>query len=104
MAAEPNKYWFARRFPVGNPRNKMAPISPEGHRVVGAFVGAMVGGAAGWAVLSLFSIWVPFLWVLGIVIFVAASAWGGWYFITQAQARGDHQHTVEDYKSGRVKQ
>ncbi len=25
-----SRYWFARRFPVGHPRNAMAPVSTEG--------------------------------------------------------------------------
>lgn len=33
--------WFARRFPVGNPRNAMSPVNRAGYAVVVGFVGAM---------------------------------------------------------------
>ena len=39
------EYWFARRFPVGNPRNAMAPVSEQGWNVVRRFIAWMVGGA-----------------------------------------------------------
>ena len=40
-----NKYWFARRFPLGDRRNAMSPITSEGHRVAWIFVAWMIGGA-----------------------------------------------------------
>lgn len=98
-----NKYWFARRFPVGHPRNAMAPVSPEGFGVVRTFIGWMVGGAVAAILIGIvaaFSIW--WLAILAPIVFIACAAYGAWYFISQAQGRGDHQHTVEDYKAGRV--
>ena len=107
-----NKYWFARRFPVGHPRNAMSPVTPEGFKVAYTFVWWMVGGAAaaiallglaGWAAYG--TNFGPLSWVLAVlapIAFVACAAYGAWYFIKEAQNRGDHQHTVEDYKSGKV--
>jgi hypothetical protein len=107
-----NKYWFARRFPVGHPRNAMAPVTPEGFKVAWTFVWWMVGGAivamallglAGWSTYA--SGFGATSWVLlGLapIIFIACSIYGAWYFISQAQNRGDHNHTVEDYKARRV--
>lgn len=81
----------------------MAPVSPEGWKVVNTFVACMVGGAVA-AVLLLvlgFTV-VPWIWVLAPFVFVGAAFFGARYFVTQAQGRGDHNHTVEDYKAGRV--
>ena len=98
-----NKYWFARRFPVGYPRNALAPVSPEGWRVVNTFIGWMVGGAVGAVVVALLGLFVvPWLWVLAPFVFVGCAAYGAWYFISQARGRGDHNHTIDDYKAGRV--
>jgi hypothetical protein len=38
-------FWFARRFPVGHPRNAMAPVRREGWLVVLAFVAGLIAGA-----------------------------------------------------------
>lgn len=98
-----NRYWFARRFPVGHPRNAMAPVTPEGFAVVRTFITWMIGGLVAAVVLGLLGSFVGWwLWVLAPIVFVASAACGGWYFISQAQGRGDHNHTVDDYKSGRV--
>lgn len=97
-----NKYWFARRFPVGTARNSMAPVSPEGFAVVKTFVRWMIGGAlaaAAFVILGFFSWW---WFILAPIVFVGCAIYGAWYFISQAQGRGDHQHTVDDYKAGRV--
>ena len=97
-----SKYWFARRFPVGHPRNAMSPVTPEGFRVVYMFLAWMIGGAIAAGVVAALGLWVPYLWVLAPIVFVCCAAYGGWYFIKEAQNRGDHQHTVDDYKQGRV--
>jgi hypothetical protein len=100
------EYWFARRFPVGNPRNAMSPINEQGYAVVRKFITWMVGSAVVAAIVSIaLALWapVPFLWIAGVLIFPVVAAYAGYAFIAAAQGRGDHQHTVEDYKAGRVK-
>jgi membrane protein implicated in regulation of membrane protease activity len=97
-----SKYWFARRFPVGHPRNAMSPVTPEGFRVVYTFLAWMIGGVIAAGVVAALGVWIPYAWALAPIVFVGCAAYGGWYFISQAQNRGDHQHTVEDYKAGRV--
>jgi hypothetical protein len=60
-------------------------------------------GLAGWAGYA--SGFGPMTWVLGAlgpIVFVACAIYGAWYFIKMARDRGDHQHTVDDYKAGRV--
>ena len=96
-------YWLARRFPVGHPRNAMSPVSAEAYGVVWRFVAFMVGGALAMGALMIAAVYVHWiLGALGILVFVGAAAYGGYYFISQAYKRGDNQHTVEDYKAGRV--
>jgi hypothetical protein len=98
-----NRYWFARRFPVGHPRNAMSPVTPEGWAVVKAFISWMVGGAVAAVVIGIAAIFTtPWLAILSPIVFVGCAAYGAWFFISQAQNRGDHQHTVGDYKQGRV--
>ncbi len=91
------KYWFARRFPVGHPRNAMAPVSQEGWWVVWVFVAAMAVGALGLIFLGLNG-----QIVSGIAMFVVMALLGGGMFIGMAQTRGDKGRTVEDYRAGRV--
>ena len=98
------KYWFARRFPVGHPRNTMSPVSPEGWRVVWAFVGWMTGGAIAAVILVLLGLYLGqwWLYVAAVVVYVACTVYGGWYFISTAYKRGDQSRTVDDYKAGRA--
>ena len=96
-----NRYWFARRFPVSEIKaDRMGPISTEGWAVVGLFIGCMVAGAAGLFTFA-FAYRSPFLGVVTMAVFALV---GGIAFIGAAYLRGDKVHTVEDYKSGRVKQ
>lgn len=107
-----NRYWFARRFPLTDPRNSMSPVSPEGYRVAWTFVWWMIGGAVGMIVLLGLAAWAatlttfgPLSWMLGVVgfaVFIGCTVYGAWYFIREAKNRGDHQHTIDDYKQGRV--
>jgi len=90
-------FWFARRFPVGHPRNAMAPVSREGWLVVCGFVAAMLIGGAAFVALS-----VGGMPVLGIVTFVAVAAIAGGTFIALSVRRGDHQRTVADYRRTRA--
>jgi membrane protein implicated in regulation of membrane protease activity len=96
-------YWFARRFPVGHARNSMSPVAAEGYMVVRRFIFAMIAGAVVWFVLGALSVWTHWsLAIVGALVFIAAAIWGARDFIRAAQSRGDHNHTIEDYKAGRV--
>lgn len=98
-----NRYWFARRFPVGHPRNAMGPVTTEGWNVVWSFVRWMTGGAIAAVVLVVLGLYLNqwWLYVAAAVVYVACTAYGGWYFISTASKRGDQTRTVEDYKAGR---
>ncbi|MDB5505635.1 MAG: hypothetical protein JWR75_273 [Devosia sp.] len=91
------EYWFARRFPVGNPRNNLAPVSRKALRVVGVFVAGMVLGGLMFLLLGLSG-----QFVVGAIIFALLAGASGGYFITKAASMGDKSHTVADYKAGRV--
>ena len=82
----------------------MAPINQKGWTVVWTFVAWMVGGVL---VASLIAaadqLWLPGLWIGAPFVFAGAAMIGGWSFILASQQHGDHNHTVEDYKAGRVK-
>jgi hypothetical protein len=98
------EYWFARRFPVGHPRNSMSPINEKGWNVVRQFIGWMVGGAVAALIIVLIGLFVlPYVWIGAPFIFVACAMFGAWSFILASQQHGDNNHTVDDYKAGRVK-
>lgn len=80
----------------------MSPVTPEGYRVVYTFLAWMVGGALAGGLILLLGASVPFAWITAPVVFAGCAIYGAWYFISEAQKRGDHEHTVADYKAGRV--
>ena len=92
-----NKYWFARRFAVGHPRNSVAPVSTEGWLMVAAFVGDMVAGAI--VFLYLASVGET---LMGALLFVVLAAAGAGALLFLVSRKSDHRHTIEDYRQGRV--
>ncbi len=94
-----NRYWFARKFPVSQAgANRMEPVSREGWMVVWGFVGLMGFGALALFVAA-FAFREP---ILGFMIFLICASFGMTGFLVLAVQRGDKQHTVDDYKAGRV--
>lgn len=88
------EYWFARRFPVGSPRNAMAPVHWKGYAIVALYVTLLVLGG------------VTFAWlgasgklVAGAAVFVIAATMGAGLFIGLSNAKGDKARTVADYRS-----
>lgn len=90
-------YWFARRFPVGHSRNAMSPVSREGWLVVASFMASMILGGVAFVALA-----VNGDVIIGAVVFAAVSIMGGGAFIAAAVAKGDREHTVADYRAGRL--
>lgn len=90
MSAE---YWFARRFPLTDPRRSVAPVHWKGFAVSGIFVAALLIGAIGFAWMAANGYLVQ-----GAVAFLVAALLGGGWFIIVATAKADHKQTVEDYK------
>ena len=91
-----SEFWFARRFPVGNPRNAVAPVTKEGRMVALGFVAAMlVGGAIGAVVMATGG-----NVVLGVATFAVIAGAAGFAFIAIAGKKTDRNHTVDDYRAG----
>lgn len=86
-------FWFARRFPVGNPRNAMSPVNWKGYAATLAFVSVLA--AAGFA----------FAWLgasgdllKGTLIFAGAAIVCTAVFLGVVNAKSDNSRTVADYK------
>jgi len=92
------QFWFARRFPPGNPRNAFAPVTWQGYAATAVFVVVLaIGGLA-------------FAWMgasgnlmQGAIVFAIASLVGGGWFITIANAKGDRTRTVADYRKAKTR-
>lgn len=85
--------WFARRFPVGDRRNSMAPVHRRGNFVSGAFVAVMLVGALGFVLFALARLVVAgFIFFFGVAVLAAVG------FIAISQAKGDNTRTVADFR------
>ncbi|MBL8550788.1 MAG: hypothetical protein JNJ73_12460 [Hyphomonadaceae bacterium] len=85
--------WFARRFPVGNPRSSMAPVHWKGWMMFGVFVAAMAIGALGFALSAVSG---QFLW--GVIVFLALTAMGAGMLMLAVVTHGDTEKTVDEYR------
>lgn len=84
--------WFARRFPKGDPRNAMGPVSWQGWAAFALFTLALIAGGMA---LLLLAIWGS-LW-MGLLAF-ALFAWGAMMTLLKLVAlKGDQTKTMEDY-------
>ncbi len=90
-----SEFWFARRFPVGNRRNSIAPVSREGRLVVAGFIFGMLLGA-----LVFMAMAAAGELILGAATFAVIAGLAGGGFIIVAQKRADQKHTVDDYTDG----
>ncbi|MET0182836.1 MAG: hypothetical protein ABW199_08130 [Caulobacterales bacterium] len=86
--------WFARRFPVGDPRSSMGPVHWKGWTMFGIFIAMTILSAAAFLLAA-----VAGLLMWGALVFVAASlASAGWLLLV-VRARGDQTRTLEDYRA-----
>lgn len=92
--AKAKEYWFARRFPIGNPRGGIAPVHWKGWACALIFCGVMLVGAGSFAYFALMRDEFPH----GAAIFAVLAIVGGGWFILVSQANADRVRTVEDYK------
>lgn len=90
------EYWFARRFPLSDPRQSYAPVHWKGYAVSLIFVSALTAGG------------VTFAWLgasgdmlMGVMVFAGIAIVAGAWFILTAKANGDPVRTVADYKKDR---
>lgn len=97
VTAEQNEYWFARRFPLDDRRKSMAPVHWKGWLCAWIFVAGMAIGALAFAWMAIAGL---FVW--GVATFVIAAFVAGAWFITVAVEKGDHRHTIAEYRRGGV--
>jgi nitrate reductase gamma subunit len=90
-------YWFARRFPVGDPRNGLAPVHWKGFAVALGFVAGMLASAGAGTALAANG-----LVAAGIAVFAAGAAASGGAFIVIARRTADMTRTTQDYRAGRA--
>ncbi len=87
------EYWFARRFPLGDPRQAYAPVNWKGYAVSLAFVSVLTGGGLAFAWFGaqgdLFE---------GLLVFAITALVSGVWFTMTAKANGDPVRTVADYR------
>ena len=95
-----NRYWFARRFPVDQPGDRVDPISREGWMVVWSFAAALV---AGFLALLIFTL-VFQKPLIGFIILLVLASLSMTSLLLLSKQRGDQKHTADDYKQGRVTQ
>ena len=89
-----NEYWFARRFPLGDPRGGMAPINWKGAAVVLGFVVVLLIGAGVWAYMAQDGRMVE-----GAAIFTVFAFCDGMWFTSTTRVHGDRVRTVADYRA-----
>ncbi|MDX2238797.1 MAG: hypothetical protein NW203_14635 [Hyphomonadaceae bacterium] len=85
--------WFARRFPVDDPRNAMAPASWKGWAVAGGFIAAMIAGGLVFAVVA-----IAFGVIWGAIAFACIATGAAATLIALSVAKGDATRTVEDIR------
>jgi hypothetical protein len=95
MSAKTN--WFARRFPVGDPRKGLAPVRWQGLAVAGGFMVGMLVSALAWFALAANG-----RMALGVAVFVVGAALSGAAFILIARRTADVTRTVQDYRTGQA--
>ncbi len=96
-AASAKPAWFARRFPLDDPRLAVSPVSWQGYAVALGFVGGMI--LAGAIYLGFMTADMP---IAGMIGFVVCAVLTGGGFLTVSRLKADMTRTVEDYKAGRL--
>lgn len=87
------EYWFARRFPLSDPRPAVSPVHWKGWAVSAIYLVTLtIGGLAfAWMAANGYL-------VQGVVVFVVAAAVGTGWFLIVSRAKGDPNRTVADYR------
>ena len=86
-------YWFARRFPLSDPRQSFAPINWKGYAASLVFVSALTGGGVAFAWLGANNDMFE-----GVLVFAIVALLAGVWFTMTAKANGDPIRTVDDYR------
>ncbi|HRO04219.1 MAG TPA: hypothetical protein PLS69_11505 [Terricaulis sp.] len=98
MSVKPKaEFWFARRYPLGSPRQAYAPVHWKGWMATLVFLAALLGGGAYFAWDAL----VEQNFVQGMAVFIVAAIVGTTWYLLVVRANSDTLHTVADYKKGK---
>lgn len=98
MSVKPKaEFWFARRYPLGSPRQSYAPVHWKGWMATLVFLAALLGGGAYFAWDAL----VEQNFVQGMAVFIVAAIVGTTWYLLVVRANSDTLHTVADYKKGK---
>jgi len=87
------EYWFARRFPLGDPRSAYAPVHWKGWLASAFFVLALLGGGAAFVYYGMEGLMAQGIAAFTITGFVAMAC-----FLLLVRANGDPVRTVREYK------
>jgi hypothetical protein len=96
MTAQPQEYWFARRFPLGDHRKAMAPVHWKGYAAAVVYMLALLAGGGAFVYFG-----VTDRLMLGVVIFTIVAIGAAFWFITTARIHGDPVRTVAEYYKDR---
>lgn len=91
------EYWFARRFPLGDHRNAMAPVHWKGWLVSSIFVLVLMIAGVAFAYLGATDQLMFGIAEFILVAFIATS----WFLLT-SRANGDPVRTVAEYKKDKI--
>src|SRR5262245_40817645 len=97
MSSE-TEYWFARRFPVGNPRKAVAPVHWKGWALSCVYVLMLLAGGFAFAWLGAGGRMLE-----GVIVFGLAAAIGAGGFVAIAEAKSDKGRTVQDYRKANTR-
>jgi hypothetical protein len=84
--------WFARRFPVGHPRNAMGPVHWKGWAAMVLYVGMTIGGALAFLLMAIAG-----LFVTCVILFVVIAFGSLLALLIVSSLKGDETKTIEEY-------
>lgn len=87
------EYWFARRFPLKDPRQAYAPVNWKGYAASILFVSVLTAGGVAFAWFGAHGDMFE-----GVIIFAIVTLLAGVWFTLTAKANGDPIRTVADYR------
>lgn len=93
----PAEFWFARRFPLGHPRQGYAPVHWKGWASMIAFAAVLIGAGGYFAWDAI----VEQNFIQGGAVFIVATIAATAWIQLVVRANSDELHTVADYKEGK---
>lgn len=91
------EFWFARRFPLGDPRQAYGPVHWKGWASVFVFIAAIMAGAVYFA----WDAMIEQNFIQGLAVFLVAGFVGTAWYMLVVRANCDTLNTVADYRKGK---